>query len=120
MKRCLTVAAILILAAALWLLGEWYTSRGKLPPVSVNNLDSYLVWHPTADRFVHLPDGRLLALGSEIGLLPSGPSAHVFDSNGKLVDSSADLGDDPDFTARWALSYPLKIETRAVFAPGGA
>ena len=116
-KRSLTVAAFLILAAALWLLGEWYTSRGKLPPASVNDLNGYLVWHPTADRFVRLSNGRLLALGPEVGLLPSGPSAHVFDSNGKLVDSSADLGDDPDFNALWDISYPLKIEPQGVAVP---
>jgi hypothetical protein len=120
MKQVLKVAAFLVLAIAVWLLGEWYASQGKLPPANVNDLDSYLAWKPDADRFVHLPDDRLLSLGPGVGLLPSGPSAQVFDGEGKLVDSTADLGDDPDFKARWNITYPLKIEDRASVVPPSA
>lgn len=114
MKRFLKIAAFVVLAIALLLLGEWYARRGKLPPPSVKDLNGYLAWRPEANQFVRLPNERLLALGSGAGLVPSGPSAHIFDSNGDLLDSTADMGDDPQFNARWNISYPLQIEGRAL------
>ena len=114
MKRFAKTLACVSLGLTAWLCAEWYFSRGKLPPTAVNNLTEYLAWAPHADRFVRLPDDRLLALGPTVGLMPSGPAAHVFDDSGALRDSSADVGDDPDFNERWKISYPLQIEGRSI------
>lgn len=35
--------------------------------------------------------------------LPSGPPVYVFDSAGKLLDWSRDIGDDPTFQEQWGL-----------------
>ena len=35
-------------------------------------------------------------------LLSSGPSACVFDSTGRLVDWSSDIGDDSQFDRKWS------------------
>jgi hypothetical protein len=36
--------------------------------------------------------------------IPSGPPSYVFDSVGRFVDWSADIGDDPRFNERWSLT----------------
>ena len=100
-----------------WITGEWYTTRGKLPPSGVKNLSDYLAWRPDADQFVRLPGNRLLVLGAAVGLLPSGPSAVVFDSNGDRLGSCADLGESDAFNSRWGVSYPLQIEGRVAPNP---
>ncbi len=116
MRPTLKVAAVLICLLAAWFFGEWAMSRGKLPPSSVVSLNDYLTWDTSADRFVKLPGNppHLMAIGPPVGLLPSGPPACVFDRTGRLVDATRDLGDDPAFGERWAISRPLHVEGRQV------
>lgn len=54
------------------------------------------MWHfDSVDYYVAFgPIKALLAL-------PSGPPAYVFDSKGKMIDWSSDIGDDSHFSDKW-------------------
>jgi len=54
--------------------------------------------------------------------LPSGPAAYVFDDQGRLVDWSADTGDDSRFTNNWPSKAmtPGSIEDLTRLAAGSA
>ena len=43
---------------------------------------------------------------------PSGPPAAVFNSNGDLVDTTFDAGDDPDFQDKWNIRDEVKFNLK--------
>ena len=105
MKRFRSLLVVLLALAAL--IGiETVAHRRVDPSGRASTLGEYLVWRPREQRFARIEsDGRshIIAYGpvSSWLLLSSGPSAYVFDEAGRLVDWSADIGDDPHFDTRW-------------------
>ena len=85
-----------------------YVSYQRVNPTGrISNLNEYLAWRPSAERFAQVNiNGKphVIAYGplSSWLLLSSGPSACVFDDTGRLVDWSSDIGDDPQFDAKWS------------------
>jgi hypothetical protein len=43
---------------------------------------------------------------------PSGPPAAVFNSNGDLVDTTFDAGDDPDFQDKWSIRDAVEFNLK--------
>lgn len=60
------------------------------PPQRVTDFESFIEWRPSKDRFgvVDERDGEehLITYGGGGGVLPSGPSAYIFDRTGQLAD----------------------------------
>lgn len=103
MKRYRWIILAVLLFAS-WLLAEYLMHRRVVPPKNVTSLQTFLAWRPSTEHFaVTRTDGdeHLIAYGPNGALLPSGPSAYVFDSSGHLVDWSADVGDSPRFDEHW-------------------
>lgn len=106
MKRRRT--AILLALALLAVVTTEYLARRRVDPTGrVATLTQYLAWRTTADQFATVtvngqPHVIAYGPGSGLILLPSGPSACVFDNTGRLVDWSSDIGDDPRFDAKWS------------------
>jgi hypothetical protein len=101
--RWATTLAVLVVGCVI---AESIAHRRVVPPVDVKSLDGFLRWRPSAEQFAMVNVGgreHLIAYGptSSVLWLSSGPSAYVFDASGRLVDWSADIGDDPRFDARW-------------------
>lgn len=75
------------------------------PSGRFTDLPGYLAYRPGADRFdsvVIAGAPYVVAYRRDNGVVPSGPAVYVFDSTGKLVDWSSDIGDEkPAFLARW-------------------
>ena len=103
-RRLIIVVLLVVLLTGTWLTTEWLLFRRTIPPASVTDVNSFLNWQPGAGQFTILShsDGEyLMATGPGGGLVPSGPSAYVFDRSGRLVDWSPDIGDRPRFDERW-------------------
>jgi len=112
LRFSLTRVGVLLVIA--WLGAEMYFGTRAFPPEHVRDATSYLDWRPDTQVFAILdgPGGEhLMAIGPGGGVLPSGPSAYIFDRTGRLVDYSLDIGDDPDFDERW------NAQSRATAAP---
>ena len=103
--RWFIVTALLIVS---WLATEYLMHRRVVPPESVKSLQSFLAWQPSADQFevIHADGGQhLIAWGHGGAILPSGPSAYVFDDSDRLVDWSSDIGDNPQFVEHWRVQH---------------
>mgnify|MGYP001552173015 CR=1 FL=1 len=101
--RGLIIFAVLIGGC---LTSEYVSHRRVDPAGRVTNLTAYLAWRPSAEHFAQVDihgKPHVIAYGpmSSWVLLSSGPSACVFDDTGRLVDWSADIGDDPQFDEKW-------------------
>lgn len=93
------------------LIGGYFTTeivshRRAVPTGRVSTLADYLSWRPSAEQFVAVDvSGQqyVIAYGpaGRWFLMASGPAAYVFDSSGKLVDWSPDIGDDSGFDNKW-------------------
>lgn len=92
------------------IIGGWFALESAMfrrvnPVGRASTLNEYLAWRQSAGQFAAVDvRGRqhLIAYGpAGGGLLPSGPAAYVFDGAGRLVDWSADIGDDSRFDRRW-------------------
>jgi hypothetical protein len=116
MEHCTTVKRYRwIIIAALLVSGviavEYAMSIRVVPPADVKTLEAFLHWQPSARQFavVEVQGGEhLIAYGQKSGMLPSGPSAYVFDRSGTLVDWSRDVGDNWRFAERWHAQSPDK------------
>jgi hypothetical protein len=105
-----------ILAAGL--VGGFYAVKHALvgrvrPPHDVRDITAFVRWRPQTTQFAILQSSAgeyLITTGDEQSLLPSGPSAYVFDRNGQLTDWSYDIGDDPAFDARWNAQTAVRGE----------
>jgi hypothetical protein len=94
----------------IWIAWEWLALRAAVPSAAAETFDGWITWQAQPRQFILLPDeSHLLALGPLVGPLPSGPSAYVFDSSGRLVDWTTDMGDAPRFEKKWSVVYPLQI-----------
>ncbi|HVS70373.1 MAG TPA: hypothetical protein VHQ47_03875 [Phycisphaerae bacterium] len=86
-------------------LGEEVAGGWRLQPRGrAETLREFLAWRPGEQRFAEVEVGGkagVLAVGPMGGLLSSGPSVYVYDGSGKLVDWTADEGDDSAFDGRW-------------------
>jgi hypothetical protein len=85
---------------------EFISYRRLIPAGRAMTLTQFLQWQTGAQRFGRTAiagEAYVIAYGpaSSSLLLSSGPSAYVYDSSGRLVDWSADIGDDPTFGSRW-------------------
>src|SRR5688572_493428 len=112
MKRLLGLIPFVLLIAA-WLIAESVLFRRVVPPAHVTDLNAFLAWRTDAARFSTLPNDatHLIATAPGGGLLPSGSSAYVFDSTGRLVDWCPDIGDRPAFDQKWNAQRSLASET---------
>jgi hypothetical protein len=103
--RGIIIAGLLIAA---WIATERVLYRRTVPRANVRDIDSFLQWRPGTRQFAVLADGRhLIATGAASSVLPSGPSGYVFDRSGRLVDWSADIGDDPKFDGKWQAQHSV-------------
>lgn len=105
-KTKLIPAILILVLPCAWLLSEIRWSRINNPSGRFDNLQEYLEHGRYSERVIrvekngnaffitHSPMDTWLAA-------PSGPAAYVFDENGRLVDWSNDMGDDPSFRKRW-------------------
>jgi hypothetical protein len=78
--------------------------RRKLTPSADLTLATFFDWQPGEHYSTVVNAGskqRLIVYGDTKGLLPSGPSAYVFDRAGDLIDWTSDEGDDRRFKERW-------------------
>jgi hypothetical protein len=79
--------------------------RRIVPDGRAATLAEYLAWRPSAAEFAVVETAgtrHVIAYGPKRSpMLASGPSAYVFDDTGRMVDWSADIGDDPAFDERW-------------------
>lgn len=86
-------------------------SRAK-PPNSVTNVSSCLAWRPKPIAIYRITDGQVIyyrVTGPAGRYLASGPSAYTFDSHGKFIGWTADVGDVP--TPGVSISPDAKRET---------
>ena len=70
-------------------------ARAK-PPAQVKDVQTFLAWKPEPIRVVRLTLGSNVfwqALGPAGTLTPSGPSAYSFDSTGRFIGWTHDMGD---------------------------
>lgn len=79
------------------------------------DLAGYLTHRPEAERFDSIViDGtpHVVAYRRDNGLVNSGPAVYIFDSTGKLVDWSGDIGDEkPEFLVRWQVDRWARAKT---------
>jgi hypothetical protein len=96
----------------IYVAAEVLLHRRVVPPPTVDSFATMVEWRmPRSIEVIEEGDSEyLLATGWGSGVLPSGPSAYVFDRSGKLVDWSGDMGDDPQFYGKWIRTS--KRETR--------
>jgi hypothetical protein len=77
--------------------------RKLIPPVDLT-LHTFFDWHP-ATKWTAMKSAAdeeyLILIGPLRGILPSGPSAYVFDKTGELVDWETDVGDSVRFERCW-------------------
>ncbi len=112
MRKYASIALIPLFLVG-WFVGEWFMFRGIAPPPEAHTLEGWLTWQSGAEDFVELPgDTHLMAFGRGAGLVPSGPSAYVFDASGRLVAWTYDLGDNDAFNKKWSVTYPLNFIDR--------
>ena len=87
-------------------------------PGEVDTFDRYAKEMPAPESYwlVTTKDGEALMAHGPITLLalPSGPPAYVFDRNGKLIDWTMDMGDDPAFQRAWPMKSSRKIGPQEV------
>jgi hypothetical protein len=83
---------------------DYVRHRRADPTGRVSSLSEFLIWRPSTEQFALTEvDGQqyVLAYGPAGRTLPSGPAGYVFGPDGKLVDWSSDIGDDPAFDDKW-------------------
>lgn len=104
MKWLRGLALVLVLLAA-WIVGEVLMFKRNVPPPTVTDVQRYLAWRPETPHLYLLGGANgshVMATGPGSGLVPSGPSAYIFDRSGRLVDWCEDVGDDPVFDQKWS------------------
>src|SRR5436189_6366886 len=82
------------------------------PPKSVTDVSSCLAWLQKPMRAYRITDGQVIyyrVTGPAGRYLASGPSAYTFDSHGKFIGWTADVGDFP--TPGLHISSGAKQET---------
>ena len=82
------------------------------PPRSVTDVPSCLAWLQKPMNAYRITDGQVVyyrVTGPAGRYLPSGPSAYTFDSHGKFIGWTADVGDFP--TPGLHISSDAKRET---------
>jgi hypothetical protein len=95
---------IVVLLLTVWLSTELFLHRQTVPPVSVKDFSTFVMWQksPRDIEVIHQGDSEyLFVMGRNGGIIPSGPSGYVFDRSGRLLDWSSDIGDDPRFRNKW-------------------
>lgn len=116
--RLFTMIAAIAGALVLLVLAGFTSIEKRLrtratPPAQVTTLANWMKWQATAEDFYLGPsETHLTALGRSATLLPSGPSAYVFDASGQLVDWTADIGDDLTFGTKWPQKKPIRFLNR--------
>ncbi len=109
LKRISIVGAIVILGGVA-LIGSWFYSERsyarRVRPDGISDLRGFLARHSEVDRAFKIQRGEnqyfVATLRVSSGMaLPSGPPAYVFDATGRLVDWSADTGEDPRYLTAW-------------------
>jgi hypothetical protein len=102
MRRFIKVVCIAVAVPLLLLIGcieadQIPYSRAK-PPKSVTNVPSCLAWLQKPMGAYRVTDGQVIyyrVTGPAGRYLASGPSAYTFDSHGKFIGWTADVGDFP-------------------------
>ena len=114
MKRKRTLVILAVAGLAGFIAVEAWLHWRVVPGGHASTLREYLAWQPGASQFRAVDrsgNGHLIAYGKTSGIVPSGPSAYVFDAQGKMVDWSADVGDDPLFNQKWKSQEPQSGQT---------
>lgn len=97
---------VLFVIGVLFLVADIRNMKRVVPSGHAATLTEYLEWQPEATEFVDTTFGgkrHIIAYGPDrASELASGLPAYVFDETGRLVDWSTDIGDDPEFDARWS------------------
>ena len=108
------IIAILLIGA--WLGHHAWSQARVTPPSHVRTFEDLVRWRSPKRVMLFETEGRtwLIAYGPGAGIMPSGPSAYVFDSTGRLVDWAVDSGDDYDFQQRWSHSRAIWDSRRDV------
>lgn len=116
-REWLPLALLLLGMLGIYVGFEVVGSRRVTPPASVQDFDGFMKWN-ASPREIQIvgPAGadHLLILGDNAGLLPSGPSAYVFDKHGKLVTWTPDIGDSPASMQAWLPSPGIAGRTVTV------
>ncbi len=118
-KRIQIVVALLVfvLLPGGWLVSEARWASINSPSGRFTGATEYLAIGRPPQRVAQIEkDGKpyLVAYGPMDSwlALPSGPAAYVFGPDGTLVDWSLDVGEDPQFRARWpsAMLTPASVK----------
>lgn len=94
---CIAVGVPLLLLIGCIAVDQIPRSRAK-PPQSVTDIPSCLVWLQKPMGAYRITDGQTVyyqVTGPAGRYLASGPSAYTFDSHGKFIGWTADVGDFP-------------------------
>jgi hypothetical protein len=102
MPRAIKVICIAVGVPVLLLIGciaaDQIPHSRATPPKTVTDVSSCLVWLPQPMGAYRITDGDLVyyrVTGPAGRFLASGPSAYTFDSRGKFIGWTADVGDFP-------------------------
>ncbi len=111
LPRTIVAAAGMVIAVGAVILGiQWWHVRRYAVPDSIQTYAQFVGAMPRAAEFAILTihehkflqvTGAMPSGFTQAVTLPSGPAQYIFDADGFLVDWTLDLGDDPDFVAKW-------------------
>ena len=82
----------------------------------IRSFDEFLGLTPPSTRaFLRIErDGKILiGAHSKVRSLGSGPTVYVFDASKRIVDWTADVGDDPCFDQRWGWTRSIPISDQS-------
>ena len=95
------------LPGVVWIALDVYLSRASTLPADVTTIDHYLTRMPPPEKaYLRERDGqRYYVMVGPMPPMPAVPSSHpqyVFDTQGRVVDWTHDVGDDSGYVDRWA------------------
>jgi len=108
--RTFRIQIILLLTAGafffLWIGYTFTAAQRAVPPPDVRRWEDYLAEMPQPRSFMLIQmftgEEFLLAVGPKPKTpFAKGPPMYVFDREGRMIDWTADSGEDADFTKQW-------------------
>ena len=85
---------------------QWQAESHLRPPSTVKTINEFDAWIGGEARYFRRQDATGTGLTAHVQFhtaerWASGPASYVFDSSGKLIDWTIDIGDDGRFQAQW-------------------